>query len=75
PHFFLAPFLVAQTDLLLMAPERMARLLAPAFGLTLLKPPVEVEGFTVSQLWHERVQQDPAHAWLRKRIAEATRQR
>jgi DNA-binding transcriptional LysR family regulator len=75
PHFFLAPFLVAQTDLLLMAPERMARLLAPAFDLKLLRPPVEIEGFTVSQLWHERVQHDPAHAWLRKLISEAGRQR
>ncbi|MFL5353960.1 LysR family transcriptional regulator [Archangium sp.] len=74
PHFFLAPFLVAQTDLLLMGPERMARLLAPAFGLALLHPPVELEGFTLSQLWHERVQHDAAHVWLRKAIAEASRQ-
>jgi len=73
PHFFLAPFLVAQTDLLLMAPERMVRLLAPAFGLELLRPPLELEGFTVSQLWHERMQHDAAHTWLRQRIAEASR--
>jgi DNA-binding transcriptional LysR family regulator len=58
-----------------MAPERMARLLAPAFGLELLRPPVEIEGFTLSQLWHERVQHDPAHVWLRKSIAEASHQR
>ena len=75
PHFFLAPFLVAQTDLLLMAPERMARLLAPAFRLELLRPPVEVEGFTVSQLWHERMQRDPAHVWLRKAIMDTSRSR
>lgn len=73
PHFFLAPFLVAHTDLLLMAPERMATLLAPAFQLELLRPPLEVEGFTMSQLWHERVQNDASHAWLRKLIAEASR--
>jgi DNA-binding transcriptional LysR family regulator len=72
PHFFLAPFLVAHTDLLLMAPERMANLLAPAFQLELLRPPIEVEGFTMSQLWHERVQHDSAHTWLRKMIAEAS---
>lgn len=71
PQFFLAPFLVAHTDLLLMAPERMANLLAPAFELELLRPPVEVEGFTMSQLWHERMHHDSAHAWLRKLIAES----
>jgi DNA-binding transcriptional LysR family regulator len=73
PHFFLAPFVVASTDLLLMAPERLAHLLAPAFGLELLQAPLEVEGFTVSQLWHERMQHDAAHAWLRKMITDASR--
>ncbi len=73
PQFFLAPFLVAQTDLLLMAPERMANLLAPAFQLELLRPPIEVEGFTMCQVWHERVQHDAAHIWFRKLIASASR--
>jgi DNA-binding transcriptional LysR family regulator len=71
PHFLLAPFVVASTDLLLMAPERVARLLAPAFGLELLRAPLEVAGFTVSQLWHERMQHDAAHQWLRRMITEA----
>lgn len=73
PHFFLAPFVVASTDLLLMAPERMAHLLAPAFGLELMQAPLEVAGFTVSQLWHERMQHDAAHVWLRKMITDASR--
>ncbi|MFP2909679.1 LysR substrate-binding domain-containing protein, partial [Pyxidicoccus sp. 3LFB2] len=71
PHFFLAPFVVASTDLLLMAPERVAQLLAPAFGLELLRAPLEVAGFTVSQLWHERMQHDAGHQWLRRMITEA----
>ncbi|MFP2898591.1 LysR family transcriptional regulator [Corallococcus sp. 4LFB] len=74
PHFFLALFMVAQTDLLLIAPERMSLLMAPAFRLRLLRPPLELASFTVSQLWHERMQHDPAHAWLRKAIADASRQ-
>lgn len=72
PHFFLAPFVVASTDLLLMAPLRMARLLAPAFGLALLRAPLELEGFTISQLWHERLHHDAAHRWLRRLITGAT---
>ncbi|RKH34311.1 LysR family transcriptional regulator [Corallococcus praedator] len=72
PHFFLAVFMVARTDLLLLAPERMALLLAPAFRLKLLSPPLELAGFTVSQLWHERMQHDPAHAWLRKAVADVS---
>lgn len=73
PHFFLAPFVVASSDLLLMAPKRMAHLLAPAFELELLQAPLEVEGFTVSQLWHERMHHDAAHAWLRRMITDASR--
>ncbi|MCY1014652.1 LysR substrate-binding domain-containing protein [Pyxidicoccus sp. MSG2] len=71
PHFLLAPFVVASTDLLLMAPERVAQRLASAFGLELLRAPMGVAGFTVSQLWHERVQHDAAHPWLRRVITEA----
>jgi DNA-binding transcriptional LysR family regulator len=73
PHFFLAPFLVARTDLLLMAPERMANLLSPAFGLELLPPPIEVAGFTMSQVWHERMHHDATHTWFRKVIADSIR--
>jgi DNA-binding transcriptional LysR family regulator len=75
PHFFLAPFVVASTDLLLMAPERVAHLLAPAFNLELLRAPLEVAGFTVSQLWHERMQHDAAHQWLRRLITDASTSR
>ena len=31
--------------------------------------PVDIPGYQVRQQWHERMQRDPGHAWLRKLIA------
>jgi DNA-binding transcriptional LysR family regulator len=42
-------------------------------GLRVLPPPLEVPGFSMAMLWHERSHADPAHAWLRRRIAEVAK--
>lgn len=68
PQFLIAPLIVAETDLALMLPERIGRRYARMLKLRMLKPPIEVESFTISQLWHERLHNDPAHAWLRQCI-------
>jgi DNA-binding transcriptional LysR family regulator len=49
---------------------RLARLFAAEFGLILSPPPVELYEVTVSLLWHRSYDHDPAHAWLRDRVAE-----
>lgn len=71
PHFLVAPFLVERTDLVLTLAARIARSLAPAVNLRSLAPPPELDlpGFEIRLLWHERDHADPAHTWLRERIA------
>lgn len=69
PHFLVAPLVVAETDLALMLPARVARHYAKQLPLELLPPPLPLAGFKVGQLWHERTHRDPAHRWLRKLIA------
>ena len=73
PHFLIAPMVVAQTDHLLIAPERIARRTAATYGLEIVPAPLELQSMTFSQLWHERVHDDPAHAWLRKQLADVAR--
>jgi DNA-binding transcriptional LysR family regulator len=75
PHFLVAPHLVASSELVLTLAARVAAILAEPLGLTVLRPPKELrlEGFTISALWHERTQQDPAHAWIRGLLAEVAR--
>jgi DNA-binding transcriptional LysR family regulator len=77
PHFLVAPHIVAQSDLVLTLPARIADMLAAPLGLVLLQPPPELglEGFTMSAVWHERTHGDAAQRWMRDFFAEVARDR
>ena len=68
PHFLAAPLVVAETDLVLTLPRRLAEQLRTFAPLAIFDPPVPLAGFAVSQLWHERRHEDPQHAWLRAAV-------
>lgn len=68
PHFLFMRAVLQSTDLVAMLPSRLVR---DAPGLQVVEPPVEVPGFEMAMLWHERSHRDPAHAWLRRHIMEA----
>jgi DNA-binding transcriptional LysR family regulator len=70
PHFLVAPFVVASSDLVLTLPGRVARTFAGMMDLQLVQPPLEVEQFFVSAYWHERQTRDPAHGWLREVLVD-----
>lgn len=74
PHFIAAPMLVAESDMILSLPRRLARRIAATAPIEVLELPLEIEPLTVSMIWHERRQDDPAHAWLRRQMAEAARE-
>lgn len=68
PHFLFMISALASTDLVAMVPARLVRN-HPA--LRVVEPPVEVPGYEMAMLWHERSHRDPAHQWLRAQIADA----
>ncbi|MBK9037350.1 MAG: LysR family transcriptional regulator [Myxococcales bacterium] len=68
PHFLVAPLVLAATDLIATIPRRVAAAFEPGVALALRPPPLEVAGFGVHVLWHERTATDPAQAWLREQI-------
>lgn len=70
--FAAAPHMIADTDYVATLPERIARYFAPLLDLVLRDPPVALPGFTMAQSWHRRHDADPAHAWLRARLAEVS---
>jgi DNA-binding transcriptional LysR family regulator len=74
PHFIAAPMLVAESDMILSLPRRLARRIAATAPIEVLELPLEIEPLTVSMIWHERRQDDPAHAWLRRQMVEAARE-
>lgn len=64
PHFLLVPEIVARSDMISALPERLAR--GHANKLRIFELPLQLEGFTVGQIWHERNQREPAQLWLRE---------
>jgi DNA-binding transcriptional LysR family regulator len=75
PHFLVAPHVVADSDLVLTLAARVAALFANPLGLAVLRLPPELglEGFTMSALWHERTQIDPAQRWVREVFFEVAK--
>lgn len=69
--FLSAPFLVAASDVVITAPERILRVYAEPLGLRLLEAPVELAGFELTLLWSQHVRHDAAIAWLRQTITRA----
>lgn len=75
PHFLVAPFVVRETDVVLMLAERIAKAMANALDLRVLAPPDELglNGFDIYLAWHGRQRNDAAHAWMRGVIQEVTK--
>jgi DNA-binding transcriptional LysR family regulator len=65
PHFLFMLEALARTDLVAVLPER---LVAKSGALSVVEPPVELAGFDMLMLWHERLHRDPGHKWLRQQI-------
>lgn len=70
PHALAVPALLAQSDMLAVLPAPLARVFEQSYGLRLAPLPYSARPVEVRAVWHERSEQDPAHAWLRARLAQ-----
>ncbi|MFC4864858.1 LysR family transcriptional regulator [Pseudomonas sp. MAHUQ-62] len=68
PHFLFLRSVLESTDLVAMLPERLVR---GSTALQVVEAPLEVPGYEMAMLWHERSHRDPAHQWLREQIVQA----
>ena len=68
PHFMAAPLIVAQSDLIVILPRRLADIFIDAVDLAVYNPPLPLKKLTIYQVWHEKNHNDPAHSWLRSFI-------
>jgi DNA-binding transcriptional LysR family regulator len=59
------PFLVAGTDLVAAVPERLARRVSGAAGVTVTEPPFGTVELVEVAWWHPMHATDPALSWLR----------
>ncbi|WP_373099720.1 MULTISPECIES: LysR family transcriptional regulator [Pasteurellaceae] len=67
-NFLILPDILRTTDLIAVLP---ARLLNGISGLKTAEPPIPVQGFTKTLVWHARTHRDPAFIWLRELIGRA----
>jgi len=63
------PPIVAGSDLLGLAPERLARAWARAFALRIFDLPIAIPDLPLTMVWHETRRNDPVQRWLRDLIA------
>lgn len=66
PNFFILPRMLQNNNLIAVAPERLIRYFEST--LRALPLPIDVPGFSMNLVWHERTQTSAAHAWMRAQI-------
>lgn len=71
PYFHAALRLVSKSDYILTVSERIATGVADELGLKVFEPPLDLQSFTLSMVWHPRFDGDAAHAWLRDQLVLA----
>lgn len=67
-NFIVLPELLEQSDLLAVVPER---LITHLNNLKRFEPPLKIQGFTKTLIWHERTHKDPVYRWVRELIEKA----
>lgn len=60
---------VAESDLVSLIPQQLARRMAPLVGLDIYHAPIPVDPALLYMIWHKRSSGNPAHRWLRELIA------
>lgn len=68
PSFLLAPYIVAETALLLSAGERLLHSFVGSLPVQVVALPFAFPAFDVHLLWHARIHDEPTCAWFRNQL-------
>jgi DNA-binding transcriptional LysR family regulator len=69
-HSLAVPALLGSSDMLAVLPSPLSRIFAQQYGLRAAPLPYASRAVEVQAVWHERSDQDPAHAWMRTQLAK-----
>lgn len=61
---------VANSDLVALLPEQLAKKMALRLGLSIYTPPMPLPSVQICMIWHKRNTGNSAHRWLRAVIME-----
>ncbi len=71
PDMMAAPMMVANTDLALVVPHRVAMHAISMLPLVAMELPVKQPAYDVSLFWHKRCHRDAEQSWIRAKVATA----
>lgn len=74
PHFASAALVVSRTDMVVTAPEGLARQLAKPLGLVALAVPFALDDTAFCMGYSTSYADDPAHRWFREQLSAAARE-
>jgi DNA-binding transcriptional LysR family regulator len=74
PHFSMAAWLVAETDLVATLGERLAQIFARFFDLSIVDVPFDIPEYTLYLYWNRRDDSVPVHRWLRSVVFGTSQQ-
>lgn len=74
PSFVSCAYVACQTESVGTLPERLAAYLINWLPLAIVRTPFALPRIEISQVWHERVNNDAGHRWLRDRVFRIFRQ-
>jgi DNA-binding transcriptional LysR family regulator len=72
-HALAVPSLLGSSDMLALLPSPLAAVFARDHGLVCASLPYPPRPVEVRAVWHERSDADPAHTWMRARLAQLGR--
>ena len=73
PQFVIAPYVVAETDLIATIPARAAANVTAGLPIEVYPLPLDAPRFKVEMAWDERHHHDPGHRWLRNQLIETAK--
>ena len=74
PQFMVLPLVIANSDLMVIMPSRLAKAFAQLVSIKILRPPVSLRPYDIKVYWHERFHQDPANRWFRRMLVQLFRE-
>jgi DNA-binding transcriptional LysR family regulator len=72
-HALALPSLLGNSDMLAVLPSPLGKVFARDHGLLSAPLPYSPRPVEVHAVWHERSDADPAHTWMRERLAQLAR--
>lgn len=74
PQFMVLPLMIANSDLLVIMPSRLAKAFSMLVPIKILGTPMQLRPYDIKVYWHERFHHDPTSRWFRRALVQLFRE-